>query len=154
MAIDPITALGLASNVVQVVDFAAKLIGESQKIYKSVSSASEDHIILDTVACDIHRLCDSITVPEGCSDTLKQLTDDTKRISQELLGVLEKLTVKGQKTRWKSFVVAVRGVLGQEEIDSLARRLSRLQGQLNTHIQALIRFGNSDLSLDLEKTGG
>ncbi|KAE9373908.1 hypothetical protein N431DRAFT_374559 [Stipitochalara longipes BDJ] len=154
MAIDPLTALGLASNVVQFVDFAAKLIGESQKIYKSVSSASEDHIILDTVASDIHRLCDSILIPEGCSDTLKQLTGDTRRISQELLGVLEKLTVKGQKTRWKSFVVAVRGVLGQEEIDSLARRLSRLQGQLNTHIQALISNEIAKISLTMKSLEG
>jgi hypothetical protein len=78
---------------VQFIDFAAKFIGESRKIYKSASSASEDHIILDTVAHDIHHLSDSIFVPEGCSDALKQLTDDTKRLNQGLLDMLEKLRV-------------------------------------------------------------
>jgi hypothetical protein len=59
----------------------------------SASPASEDHINLDTVAHDVHHFSDSIFAPEGCSDAFKKFTDDTKRISQELLNMLEKLRV-------------------------------------------------------------
>ena len=93
MAIDPLFGLGVAVNVVQFMYFAAKFIGESRKIYKSASPASEDHINLDTVAHDVHHFSDSIFAPEGCSDAFKIFTDDTKRISQELLNMLEKLRV-------------------------------------------------------------
>jgi hypothetical protein len=55
---------------------------------------------LDTVAHDINHLSDSIFVPEGCSDALKQFTDDTKRINQELLDMLEMLRVANYCTSY------------------------------------------------------
>jgi hypothetical protein len=39
-------------------------------------------------------------VPEGCSDALKQFTDDTKRINQELLDMLETLRVANYYTSY------------------------------------------------------
>lgn len=47
---DPLTALGLASNIVQFVDFASKLISQSHEIYQSADGALEDNVALEHVA--------------------------------------------------------------------------------------------------------
>ncbi|KAI0970239.1 hypothetical protein F4678DRAFT_480490 [Xylaria arbuscula] len=135
---DPLTALGIAANVLQFVDFASKLIGKSKEVYKSASGASEDNIILDLVTRDIKRIGDLIVVPEGCPEALKKLVEESDRISQELLAALDKLRIKGHKTKWKSFVVAIRGVWSEDEVESMGARLGRLQAQITAHLQVSI----------------
>jgi hypothetical protein len=139
--IDPLTALGLAANVLQFVDFASKLIGGLVVIYKSASAASEDNIVLDIVVRDIQRLSGSIVALEDFSGTLKELTDESSRISQELLAVLDKLCIKGQKTKWKCFAVAVGGMWKRDKVESMATQLGRMQSQVTVHLQASIRYG-------------
>jgi len=53
---DPLTALGLASNIVQFVDFASKLISQSHEIYQSADGALEDNLALEHVAKNLSRL--------------------------------------------------------------------------------------------------
>ncbi|GAW17426.1 hypothetical protein ANO14919_068830 [Xylariales sp. No.14919] len=131
--------MGIAANVVQFVDFASKLIGKSKEVYKSASGASEDNITLDIIARDIKRIGNSIVAPEGCPEALKELIGESDRISQELLAALDKLRIKGHKTKWKSFVVAMRGVWSEDEVESMGSRLGRLQAQIMAHLQVLIR---------------
>ena len=40
MVLDPLTAIGLAGNIVQFVDFSSKIVGKANKIYESVDGAS------------------------------------------------------------------------------------------------------------------
>ncbi|RDL35943.1 uncharacterized protein BP5553_06555 [Venustampulla echinocandica] len=53
---DPFTALGVAGNIVQFVDFAAKLISKSREIYHSVDGASSQHLDLQEIASNLNRL--------------------------------------------------------------------------------------------------
>ena len=53
---DPLTALGLASNIVQFVDFASKLISQSHEIYRSADGALEDNVALEHVAKNLSKL--------------------------------------------------------------------------------------------------
>jgi len=57
---DPLTALGLASNIVQFVDFASKLISQSHEIYRSADGALEDNVVLEYVAKNLSRLGDEL----------------------------------------------------------------------------------------------
>lgn len=137
---EPLTALGLASNILSFVDFAIKLISESREIYRLASPSSEDNLILDIVAQDLQRLSDGLVISAVCPDALRQVAAETQRVSQELRNVLYKLRVKGRKTKWKSFIAAVQEVRSHDEVQAMAVRLSRLQTQLNTHMQVLIRY--------------
>jgi ABC-type transporter Mla subunit MlaD len=139
MTLDPFTSLGLASNIIQFVDFATKLIGESRTIYKSASDAGKDNLVLQAVTNDLSRLTNSIVTSNNFSDDLRKLANETRSISAELSDVLEKLRSKRSKTRWNSFIVAIREAWSQDKINSTSSRLSRLQAQVNTHLLVEIR---------------
>ena len=60
IAMDPLTALGLAANIVQFVDFTSKLISQSHEIYRSADGALEDHVALENVANNLSKLSDEL----------------------------------------------------------------------------------------------
>lgn len=56
--LDPITALGLASNIIQLVDFASKLLEKSTEIRRNGEAV--DHGRLRAAAVDLENLSRSI----------------------------------------------------------------------------------------------
>lgn len=55
---DPLTALGLAGNIVQLVDFGCKTLSESYEIYKAGSTSA--HEAINFIATDLATLADRI----------------------------------------------------------------------------------------------
>lgn len=55
-----------------------------------------------------------------------------------MVDALEKLKVKGPKTRWASLKVALKDVWNRAEIEDLEQRLSKLQVQVTAHVQHLM----------------
>lgn len=52
---DPLTALGLASNIVQFVDYSSKIISTSRQLYNSASGAREEYLELELLARNIRE---------------------------------------------------------------------------------------------------
>jgi hypothetical protein len=73
--------------------------------------------------------------------SLQQICTEFARISDELLKHLRDLKVpKGQEHRkWKSFRHALKFVWSKSGVDEMARRLSVLREELDTHVLALLR---------------
>lgn len=136
MALDPFTALGIAGNVVQFVDFTWKLILGSRAIYNSSTGTSKDHAVIHTIAAVVTRLSDGIT-SSGASPELEKLATESKRIADELLKLLEKLKVKGKKTVWQSFAVAMKEVCSRHDIDELYTRRADIKALKRELLNAL-----------------
>ena len=47
---DPLSALGLASNIIQITEFTGKLISQSKEIYRSADGTLSEHAILEEAA--------------------------------------------------------------------------------------------------------
>jgi hypothetical protein len=60
---DPLTALGLASNIVQFVDFTSKLISTAHSLYTSTSGAKAEHLELEALANTLRGLADNAAPP-------------------------------------------------------------------------------------------
>ncbi|KAI0449273.1 hypothetical protein F5B21DRAFT_520500 [Xylaria acuta] len=101
---EPLAALGLASNTVQLVDFTSKLVTNAKTLYKSRHETSADSLVLREVVGGITRLSDAIII-------------------------------KGQKTKWKSLLVAAKEVRSQEAVTAITRSITRLQTQMTFHLQ-------------------
>ncbi|KUJ15133.1 uncharacterized protein LY89DRAFT_685948 [Mollisia scopiformis] len=136
---DPLTALGLAGNIVQFIDFAWKLFEGTKAIYKSASGSSHDNAVLQSIANDLRHLSNGIIISNQHSEELRRLATESKRISLELLDALEKLKLQGRNTKWKSFVLALREAWSRGKINEMSDRLSALQSQMNLHIQIMVR---------------
>ncbi|KAE8453239.1 hypothetical protein EG329_011306 [Mollisiaceae sp. DMI_Dod_QoI] len=140
---DPLTAVGLASNILQFVSFASDLFSGTQKLYGSNAGATAEHVELESLTRNLRKLAENAKLPETYEsihlskdeETLKNLSEQCMEVSNELLSVLDGLKVKGDDHRvWASFSQALKSIWKKEEIDSLRNRLDRIGAQLSAHI--------------------
>jgi hypothetical protein len=140
--LDPMTALSLAANVVQFVDFASKIVSKGRRIYLSENGALPKNLELEVVTNDLLRLAQSLR-NDGLSTgtlnneekSLQTMSDECSKIAEELLRRLEKLKVKSDAKQrgWKSLRQALKSVWNKEELDELSERLLQFRDQLQFH---------------------
>jgi hypothetical protein len=63
MVLDPLSALSLAGNILQVVDFSTKIICQATYLYRSSNDALDGDDELDLVISDLSRFCDLVEYP-------------------------------------------------------------------------------------------
>lgn len=150
---DPLTALGLASNVFSFVSFASGLIKGTIEISASVHGCTADITEIDSICYKLQSLCDGL---ESCSEhqiqragndddhvvkvliAVKALCEVCKSDGEKLLQVVGKLRTKhGSNGKWNSFRIALKGAWEKTKVDELEGRLSRTQVTLTMHICTL-----------------
>lgn len=160
---DPLTALGLAANVVQFVSFASKLLSASNEIYTSGKVCSSKVSTLETIYEQLQNLSSSLELSsrkdstlmlvEGTSDFVKhvfainELSRACKEDCDRLLEVIRKLRgVEGTRNRWQSFKLALKTMWKGIEISDLEQRLHYMQTTLTVQVCSLTRYWNPVVS--------
>jgi hypothetical protein len=138
---DPLSALGLASNIVQFVDFTSKLISTARGLYKGTSGTIEENWELEKSANAIRSLADDATAKFANNKnastqeaTLRELGNMCRGVADELLSVLQTLKVKGSHKKWESFYQALKSERKHKEISALEERLNRIGNILSTKV--------------------
>jgi hypothetical protein len=143
MVLDPMSALSLAGNIVQFVDFSCKIVSKGRRIYLSANGTLPKNLELEVVTDDLAHLAlqlrnDGAKAAELSHDekSLYAISEECSKIAEELLGRLEKLKVKSDAKQrgWKSLRQALKSVWSKEELDELSERLSIFRDQLQFHI--------------------
>lgn len=145
--LDPITALSVAGNIVQFIDFSAKIITASVQLHMSEHDTLKVNEVLEVVTSDLvklttklHRL-DGVSGPISDDDqALIDLCASCNTVADELLSRLTSLKVKGQRTKWKTLRQAIRTVWTEEELSALGRQLIALQRSIELRIVVDIRY--------------
>ena len=139
MVLDPFTALSVAGNIVQFVDFSCKLVRNAQSIAKSTTGSSETAMELTAIANDVEQLSDAINTSSSLYPfQLMNLAAQCKSLARELLDILGRLRKEGKHPRWESFLVALKEIWRQDKINDFVQRLSLLQHQLVLNMQHLM----------------
>jgi hypothetical protein len=150
--LDPLTALSLASNVVQILDCSAKLVAKGNELYKSADGASVSNAELEVIAKDLQDLNErlqqstpshnpNLTTLTTSDVALRNLSEQCSGVAGELIEVLDKLKVQGTSNRrWKSVRQALKGLLKKDEVDAIAQRLQYVRDELNLHILVSMRY--------------
>lgn len=120
---DPISALGLASNVVSFVDYAVKLVFEVRDVYTSATGSTEDVQTLDAIAKNLNSFLEVSDPKRAQSLGLQDLTKRCQNVANILHTAVERLQGDGDTTVWKSFVVAFRTVRSKKKPRSLGAGL-------------------------------
>lgn len=144
---DPLTAVSLTGNVIQFIDFSAKVVSLGREIYTSSSGSGHVPVELGSIIRDLSKLHNSFRYtlpsdPNKRSEEENNPIDPTTQcdpIHEELQNVLKELQVRGEYRKWKAFCAAVKSVWKENEINDLGTRLSNLQNQINSHIIVDIR---------------
>jgi N-terminal domain on NACHT_NTPase and P-loop NTPases len=143
---DPITCLGIASALVQFVDFGTKIISEAKELYTSVHGASAENFELESITSDLSQLSKKLSLPtsgEQVTDDEKELrkvAGSCKEVANELLEALHEIKVVGAHRKWQSFRQALRNVMKREKIQSISARLERLQKQVQLRLINILRY--------------
>lgn len=108
---DPFTALGLAANICQFVDYGYKLASGAFELYNSMDGTLSANKILEIIAKDLANLCTELE--QASLDSYKGSTSESeaallplaracKDMGQELLSVLDDLKLKGRHKKLES----------------------------------------------------
>ena len=142
VAMEPLTALSLAGNLVQFVQFASGLLSSTREIYRSANGASDKCEHLDSICGKLSTFSDQLrdwkSQQSENADRFNMYEDLENSASfcekdcQTLLGLVERLKVKSgsKKNRWQSFTKAVREVWHSDELDALKARLIERQNMV------------------------
>jgi hypothetical protein len=140
---DPLTAVGLAGNIITFIDLSTKVVSRAKQLYESASGATSENDELESLTNNLKDLADrtrrkpSNTLRNGhfslniTSETvLDNLSQQCIQVADELLETLESVKVKGDGRTLKSAFQAVKTVWKQDSIDAIQRRLDRISKQL------------------------
>ncbi|KAE9364168.1 hypothetical protein N431DRAFT_563558 [Stipitochalara longipes BDJ] len=140
---DPLTAVGLAGNIISFLDVTSKVLSKARELYDSASGATLENDELESLTKNLKDLADRArhksvnTTRNGhlslniTSETvLGNMSQQCIKVADELLDILESVKVKGDGRTLKSAVQAVKSVWKQGDIDAIQRRLDRISKQL------------------------
>ncbi|KAH8766936.1 hypothetical protein F5882DRAFT_510344 [Hyaloscypha sp. PMI_1271] len=118
---DPLTAVGLAGNIITFIDLSTKVVSRAKQLYESASGATLENDELESLTKNLKDLADR---------TRHNISQQCIQVADELLETLESVKVKGDGRTLKSAFQAAKTVWKQDNIDAIQRRLDRISKQL------------------------
>lgn len=139
MVLDSLSAIGLAGNIVQFVDFSFKLVTETRNIYHSATGKTTDNVLLSAIADDIQKLSDRLETSQSARTSasiarLQSLAVEAQEVAEELLKAVSLLRASKPQSKWSSFKVALAQVYNGEKIRSLTSQITKLQGLVTNRL--------------------
>ncbi|CZR62563.1 uncharacterized protein PAC_12460 [Phialocephala subalpina] len=136
-----LATIGLVGNIIQFVDFSAKLISKSAQLYQSSKGALEENIDIETATNRLillnNKIKDSATT--AGDQSLESLCKSCSTVTIELLAALDKVKVRGKQQKRESISKALQTIYGKEKINKLERQLAEFRQELNLHLTVDLR---------------
>jgi hypothetical protein len=135
-----LAAVGVISNVVQLVSFSSQVISKTIEIGRDADGALVENTAIQSAADHLVLLKDEVeTSAKSTGDSaLEKLCQDVTTTSSDLIAALQKLKAGGGK--WKTIRKALRSVWSKDKIHGLEHRLASFREELNLHIVVKIRW--------------
>ena len=164
--LDPLTALSVAGNVIQLVDFGNKIVNHTLILSRDDGSRSTVVEELNIVTVELKGLCTKLeqSLRDGVlsssesvgQQSLKKLCNASYMLATELLRKLDFIKAKGGKMqarckdegkcmdgkcgKWHSFMEAVKWAWKEDEILGLKKRLSAMREMMEMHVIISLRY--------------
>lgn len=147
---DPLTAIGLASNILSFIDFSFNLIGGSHRLLNSASGLTPENCRLGTVVEDLkvvtERLVSDLPGKTQNEKELCKLADDCHTISRELLDILSRLKLGDKKSKWNAFRAKWQSMMQEKSIASIEESLRSYQSMILIRLNFMLRYVNRPLN--------
>lgn len=143
---EALTAVGLAGNIVQFIDFGCGLFNQASSIYHSQSGATKGAQDLQTITESLLSLSSNLEKSlenqnqhdhiDG-QQRLKLLAKSCRDTAKELVITLQSIRAKKAGSKWHSFRASLAGLMKETEINSLEKRLNDYRLQIIVELQNL-----------------
>ena len=140
---EPLSALSIATAVVQFLDFAANIVSGTREIYKNSPDHAQRNVDLKTVTKSLVTLNNDIRDSLSHTDKrqlsardwqIEELAQRCKELGERLLAALQRLEIKRKHTLWSSFRLALKTIWSESEIESMEKTLEKYQRQISLHL--------------------
>jgi hypothetical protein len=144
---DPITALSLACTILTFIDYANRIVTGTYEVFQSATGTTDENAHIDTIIDDLHKVTadlDSDLVGKSKhGKALKGLASKCEKLSDDLLHLLEKLTVSGNHSTWKGLKVKITSMRKEKEIAGMEKRLGEYRLQILLRLTLILKSGSS-----------
>lgn len=149
MVLEAVAAVGLATSVVQFVDFTIKLVSKGNQYYKSADGVLTENRELEAIANKFSTLSQNLAKSSEIFPPAKQASDEEnalrnvarecETVALEFVEVLNQLRVDGAHRKWKSFRQALKTIWQKEDIQDMLHRLQLAREEMVVHLLVVIR---------------
>jgi hypothetical protein len=125
---DPVAAIGLASAIITFIDFAHQIATGADGIYSSATGATKENAHIETVISDL----------DDAARDLTEISSKTKKVSEDLLQLLNTLTVSGERSTWKILKVAIPNVRKEGKVAKTLARLGEYRSEILLQLSLML----------------
>lgn len=149
--IDPLTAVSLASAIVQFIDFSSKIVSKGYDVYQTADGVLPYNRRLQESIDRVDGLCVDLSSPVTSNSAISQNEQAIRAVSKQCIdvaGELRAALVKLQanpKSVSSSLRKALKSVWSDKELRSLEKRLASLYTELQLCLSATLRDGQSEV---------
>ncbi|KAI1482822.1 hypothetical protein F4774DRAFT_406525 [Daldinia eschscholtzii] len=155
---EPLTAIALAGNVLQFIEYTSGLLSTSVEVYKSAAGTSDANLTLEKIYRHLSDLSSRLRAggmsprSSATESALRSIADHCDNDCIRILTALNNLRVdNGGHRVWKSFRVALKlAWKGEKEIEQLASQLRDRQLTMTLHICAISNEWLQDMNQKLQ----
>ena len=149
---EALVAVGLASNIIQFIDFGSRFVSSAWRIYQTGESKGElPHETINDLRTLLAQLRSSQTEAGQSNEDeagLQKLVGSCQRLADELLSSLQKVNLPAKARKRDALKTAFKTMFKEDEIKSLQAKLDEFRQQLMLHLLSLIRYADTDLALN------
>lgn len=141
---DPLTALGLAANILTFIDFGAKLITSATEIYESGKGSKREDEAGETAANEMRKMASKLLPPSNSKfaahdKALCQLATECHALSERILSLFEKIKAKDPSSKKQALWAAAKGKIYEKQKLDLQTALNNCRSQLHLEMSWLTR---------------
>lgn len=140
---EPLAALGLAANILQLLEFGSKTVSQFRSIYQGYRDKDS---LLDIVSTnrefqDILANLRSETKQTNGSPNLVNLAKDSQAVANELATFIRSLMQTGtdSTSKFEALRLSIKRVWNEDKLKAIQMRLAGFQNQLMLSLLASIR---------------
>jgi hypothetical protein len=137
-AMDPISIIGTAAAVLDLITFGYKIITCAVELRSSTVGALEENTNREAVTRDIQYILGGLKRPDGKNggSELEELRKRSVKVASEISVALNKITIGPDASKRAALAAAIRTLWNKKDIAELEGRLRGLSHELNLHLTA------------------
>jgi phospholipid N-methyltransferase len=146
--IDPISAFGLAANILQFIEVGYNVTVLFHQLLEA--SATDENLEIETIAQDMNDICVNLAVTSGSAvpmskgeKMLQTLAKKGEKLAKELDTILKGLVVRsqGSKRRVEVLQKSLKVLLRGKKVKALQTRLAELRDQMVIRMVSVLEYG-------------
>ena len=157
MMLDPFTAMSLAGNIVQFVEFSGKVVGRVVQLCNLSSGLIKEYIEVSVSARSLKQTATALSKDFAHNTTglskqkrhqeLRELVEACESLADDLIRTIEDLKLDPKNRKWSILRQASRGVSRKTVVHELVMRMGMLRDALNSHLLETLRYDYEECSM-------